>query len=600
MLPARGPRRAAVPYVACATDASGRSGLSVSRLGPRHDDVGPRRPTRTRPATSCATFLDAGGDARRHGARLRRRRRRGDRSARCSASSSPATTSSSAPRPASPAGPASRVVDTSRRALLASSTPRWRRLGTDHVDLWLVHTWSDDGAARGDPVGARLGGDVAGGPATSGSRTTPAGRSARAATCAGAAGCRWWPTRSSTRCSTATSRTRSLPAAAGARARAARLVAAGPRGADRQVPPRHPGRLAGRVAATSRRFVDALPGRRARGRSSTPLATAAEGLDVPAGGGGPGLGARPAGRRRRRSWARAPRPSCAARAGVRAGRAAGPSRCGAGRGLGLSRPRGAAASEPASAPSDSTGRRALGARRRRRRRRRRRSSSRSGRPRRRPRRRSSRSSSSSSVVVVVVLVLVVDLQRGHLAVGVEQGVVVGVERLGDVLVGGEDDRVVLAALGAGGLEVPLEGGHRGGESGTRIGGHATTVAARGTEWLRWSTTSTASWSSRGPCPGRRPPGADRARGVRPLGAVPRAPLRRRRAPGLAAPPDHPGPAHRRDACRADAAQQVARKPPQHPCAETQCVQRHALVDAVEHARRSPGRPAAAAGRSRSR
>ncbi len=37
-----------------------------------------------------------------------------------------------------------RVVDTSRRAMLAALDASLTRLGTDHVDLWLAHTWSDD------------------------------------------------------------------------------------------------------------------------------------------------------------------------------------------------------------------------------------------------------------------------------------------------------------------------------------------------------------------------------------------------------------------------------------------------------------------------
>jgi aryl-alcohol dehydrogenase-like predicted oxidoreductase len=37
-----------------------------------------------------------------------------------------------------------RVVDTSRRALLGALDASLARLGTDHVDLWLTHTWSDD------------------------------------------------------------------------------------------------------------------------------------------------------------------------------------------------------------------------------------------------------------------------------------------------------------------------------------------------------------------------------------------------------------------------------------------------------------------------
>ena len=38
----------------------------------------------------------------------------------------------------------SRVVDTSRGTLLAQLDASLRRLGTDHLDLWLVHTWADD------------------------------------------------------------------------------------------------------------------------------------------------------------------------------------------------------------------------------------------------------------------------------------------------------------------------------------------------------------------------------------------------------------------------------------------------------------------------
>jgi aryl-alcohol dehydrogenase-like predicted oxidoreductase len=37
-----------------------------------------------------------------------------------------------------------RVVDTSRRALMLQLDTSLERLGTTHVDLWLVHTWSDD------------------------------------------------------------------------------------------------------------------------------------------------------------------------------------------------------------------------------------------------------------------------------------------------------------------------------------------------------------------------------------------------------------------------------------------------------------------------
>jgi aryl-alcohol dehydrogenase-like predicted oxidoreductase len=37
-----------------------------------------------------------------------------------------------------------RVVDTSRHSLLSQLDLSLERMGTDHVDLWLVHTWSDN------------------------------------------------------------------------------------------------------------------------------------------------------------------------------------------------------------------------------------------------------------------------------------------------------------------------------------------------------------------------------------------------------------------------------------------------------------------------
>ena len=46
-----------------------------------------------------------------------------------------------------------RVVDTSRGALLAQLDTSLRRLGTDYVDLWLVHAWSDE-APLAETVGA--------------------------------------------------------------------------------------------------------------------------------------------------------------------------------------------------------------------------------------------------------------------------------------------------------------------------------------------------------------------------------------------------------------------------------------------------------------
>jgi aryl-alcohol dehydrogenase-like predicted oxidoreductase len=49
--------------------------------------------------------------------------------------------------------PEQRVVDTSRGGLLRHLDESLRRLGTDYVDLWLVHTWSDT-APLEETVGA--------------------------------------------------------------------------------------------------------------------------------------------------------------------------------------------------------------------------------------------------------------------------------------------------------------------------------------------------------------------------------------------------------------------------------------------------------------
>jgi aryl-alcohol dehydrogenase-like predicted oxidoreductase len=49
--------------------------------------------------------------------------------------------------------PDQRVVDTSRGGLLRHLDESLRRLGTDHVDLWLAHTWSED-APLEETVGA--------------------------------------------------------------------------------------------------------------------------------------------------------------------------------------------------------------------------------------------------------------------------------------------------------------------------------------------------------------------------------------------------------------------------------------------------------------
>ena len=219
-----------------------------------------------------------------------------------------------------------------------------------------------------------------------------------------------------------------------------------------QVPARDAGRLAGGVPR-ARRLRRALPGRRLARRSSTPWPSppAASGCqpaevalawvrDRP-GVVAPIVGARTTAQLRTALASEERR--AARRAGAGAGRRLGRAGSGptgpdlrAGARLRRGRPvrRRPRRGWRRRRPRRRTPRRPARGRRRRRPRRR-------ARPARRPRRR------SVEVVVLVVLVVViaVDLQRGDLAVGVEQRVVVGVESLGDVLVGGEHRRVVLAA-----------------------------------------------------------------------------------------------------------------------------------------------------------
>ncbi len=107
-----------------------------------------------------------------------------------------------------------RVTDTSRGALLRDLDASLRRLGTDYVDLWQVHTWSDD-VSLTETLTA-LDAAVAAGKA----RLLAAQPQLRA---------------------------RAGPGRRRPRHRGAALVPARPRRADRQVPHQHPRRLPRRV-----------------------------------------------------------------------------------------------------------------------------------------------------------------------------------------------------------------------------------------------------------------------------------------------------------------------------------------------------------------
>src|SRR5699024_5711088 len=72
------------------------------------------------------------------------------------------------------------------------------------------------------------------------------------------------------------------------------------------------------------------------------------------------------------------------------------------------------------------------------------------------------------VEVVVIVVIVEDDQRRGDLVGVEEGVVVGVEGRGELLGGRIESGVVVTARGGSGLVVTFEGGDQRSKSGARI------------------------------------------------------------------------------------------------------------------------------------
>ena len=110
---------------------------------PRDHALGQRRrPARGRRPPACVRR--GGRQPRRHGIRLRRRRRRDDPRRRCSTATVPRDDLVICTKAGISRAGGERRVDVSRRGLMAQLETSLRRLGTDHVDLWLVHTWSDD------------------------------------------------------------------------------------------------------------------------------------------------------------------------------------------------------------------------------------------------------------------------------------------------------------------------------------------------------------------------------------------------------------------------------------------------------------------------
>ena len=290
----------------------GATGLSVSRLGLGTMTWG-RDTDEHEAREQLVAFVEAGGTLRRHRCRLHRRRLRAAGRLAARRGRARATRSCWPPRPASGGARASGSPTPRAGIWSARWTPRCKRLGVDHVDLWQVHTWVDDapieetltaldlavtqrpgGVRRGEQLqrlAVRAGGHLAArrpGPGDAGlqpGRVLPA--------------------------QPRPSRRETIPAARGARPRRTALVAAGARRAHRQVPRRHPGRLPRRLPAL-------LDLRRAATSTSPRSGWSRPWPGRPTGSGGPrsrwpwpGCATGPASPRR--SSARAPPPSCASR-----------------------------------------------------------------------------------------------------------------------------------------------------------------------------------------------------------------------------------------------------------------------------------------------
>ncbi len=184
-----------------------------------------------------------------------------------------------------------RVVDTSRRALLDALDGSLQRLGTDHVDLWQVHAWSDDTElpetlSAVDHAVATGRARYAGISNYSGWQTGRAVTWQQAGAGPGAAGV----DPDGVLPAAARHRARGAAGGAGARARSAAVVAARARGCS-------PASTASGTPSDSRaasphfaRFIERFLDDRSRGIVDA-VCTAADGLDASPAGGGAGLGA---------------------------------------------------------------------------------------------------------------------------------------------------------------------------------------------------------------------------------------------------------------------------------------------------------------------
>ena len=493
----------------------GTSGLAVSRLGLGTMAWG----TRTSPE-DARDLLDGlplrRRHARRHRARVRRGRRGGParRPARGPDRDEVVLVTKSGISRAT----GNRVVDCSRRALMHQLDTSLRRLRTDHVDVWLAHTW-DEHTPIEETVSALVWA-VETGRARYVGRLQPR-RLAGGAHDVAARGIRGAAGRELGRVQPGRphARARARRRRGSPRLRAAAVVPARARGAGRALPHHRRGRLAAGLGGVRRGSPGGTSATTPAGwsRRCTPRRT--------------GLGVAPAvvalawvrdrpGRHRadhrpahadpaRRRCSTPRTSSCPSRSCTRSTRCRSTTPELAGRVSG-------AAGRPRSSVSSSN-------------------SMSSSRPGVEPRAVAvlvvvvvelvavavvvgSSSSSSSSSVVVVVVVAAVDVEGRHLAVGVVERPVVRLEGVGEVLVGGDDRGVVVTVPGAARLQVALEGGDELAQCGTRIGAHGADATGPWAQCVDGRVRVPRPLLRQGGRARRHPAPAHGARRVRPLGA----------------------------------------------------------------------------------
>ena len=320
---------AALPFGSCA----GVSARPVSRSPHWHSApcCGATPSTATRPATTCArSSRPAATSSTRHTATAAATPR--PSSAGCSTARSPRDDVVICTKAGISRSGGQRRVDVSRRGLMSQLETSLRRLGTDHVDLWLVHTWSDD-VPLSETLSALEWAAASGRARYVGVSNYSGWQSARAFSLLESARI---PMVANEIEYSLVCRTPEHEVTPAATSLGFGLLPWSPLGRGvltGQVPQRHTVGVPGRVRPTSRASPSASSTSRRR-RVADAVAMAARGLGGQAGRGGAGLGARPS-RRRRAHRRRADARTAAVRAREPRARAALGDRRRAGRRLGL-------------------------------------------------------------------------------------------------------------------------------------------------------------------------------------------------------------------------------------------------------------------------